>query len=61
MQRLGDSFYLGSANYEIMVLEAHCQAVLSQVLTAMTVEALRGNDESFDPFFCAGQASSRSD
>ena len=31
--------------------EAHCQAVLSQVLTAMTVEALRGTDESFDPFF----------
>lgn len=34
-----------------MILEAHCQAILSQVLTAMTVEALRGNDESFDPFF----------
>ena len=31
--------------------EAHCQAVLSQVLTAMTVEALRGTDESFNPFF----------
>lgn len=31
--------------------EAHCQAALSQVLTAMTVEALRGTDESFDPFF----------
>ena len=31
--------------------EAHCQAVLSQVLTAMTVEALRGTDESYDPFF----------
>ena len=31
--------------------EAHCQAVLSQVLTAMTVEALRGTDESFHPFF----------
>lgn len=31
--------------------EAHCQAVLSQVLTAMTVEALCGTDESFDPFF----------
>ena len=34
-----------------MVQEAHCQAVLSQVLTAMTVEALCGNDESFDAFF----------
>lgn len=31
--------------------EAHSQAALSQVLTAMTVEALRGTDESFDPFF----------
>lgn len=31
--------------------EAHCQAALSQILTAMTVEALRGTDESFDPFF----------
>ena len=31
--------------------EAHCQAVLSQVLTAMTVEALSGTDESYDPFF----------
>ncbi len=31
--------------------EANCQAVLSQVLTAMTVEALRGTDESYDPFF----------
>ena len=31
--------------------EAHCQAVLSQVLTAMTVEALCGTDESYDPFF----------
>ena len=34
-----------------MISEAHCQAVLSQVLTAMAVEALCGNDESFDPFF----------
>ena len=31
--------------------EAHGQAVVSQVLTAMTVEALRGTDESCDPFF----------
>lgn len=31
--------------------EAHCLAVLSQILTAMSVEALLGTDESFDPFF----------
>lgn len=31
--------------------EAHCQAALSQVLTAMTVESLRGTDESYDQFF----------
>ena len=31
--------------------EAHCQAALSQVLVAMTVEGLCGTDESFDPFF----------
>ena len=31
--------------------EAHCQATLSQVLVAMTVEGLSGTDESFDPFF----------
>lgn len=31
--------------------EAHCQAVLSQILTAMSVEALCGTDESFDAFF----------
>jgi phenylalanine ammonia-lyase len=31
--------------------EAHCQTALSQVLTAMSVEALCGTDESFDPFF----------
>lgn len=30
--------------------EAHLQAALAQVLTAMTVEALCGTDESFDPF-----------
>ena len=35
----------------LAVHEAHCQAALSQILTAMTVEALRGTDESFDPFF----------
>ncbi|KAF2791429.1 phenylalanine ammonia-lyase [Melanomma pulvis-pyrius CBS 109.77] len=31
--------------------EALCQAALSQVLTSMSVEALLGTDESFDPFF----------
>ena len=35
----------------LAIHEAHCQAALSQVLTAMTVEALCGTDESFDPFF----------
>ncbi|KAG7007616.1 phenylalanine aminomutase (L-beta-phenylalanine forming) [Physcia stellaris] len=33
--------------------DAHCLAVLSQVLTAMGVEALRGTDESFAPFIAA--------
>ena len=33
--------------------DAHYLAVLSQVTTAMSVEALRGNVESFDPFFAA--------
>ena len=33
--------------------DANNIAVLSQVLTAMSVEALRGTDESFDPFFAA--------
>lgn len=31
--------------------EVHSQAILSQLLTAMSVEALGGTDESFDPFF----------
>ena len=33
--------------------DAHGLAVLSQVLTAMSVEALCGTSESFDPFFAA--------
>lgn len=33
--------------------DAHCLAVLSQVLTAMGVEALRGTEESFAPFIAA--------
>ena len=35
----------------LAIHEAHGLAVLSQVLTAMSVEALRGTSESFDPFF----------
>lgn len=35
----------------LAIHEAHCQAVLSQILTAMSVEALCGSDESFHPFF----------
>lgn len=31
--------------------EAHSLAILSQLLTAMSVEALAGTEESFDPFF----------
>ncbi|MCJ1261075.1 hypothetical protein MMC22_000939 [Lobaria immixta] len=33
--------------------EALCLAALAQILTALSVEALRGTDESFDPFFAA--------
>lgn len=40
-----------SASVGVLALhDAHYLAVLSQVLTAMGVEALRGNSESFDPF-----------
>lgn len=35
----------------LAIHEAHGLTVLSQVLTAMSVEALRGTSESFDPFF----------
>ena len=35
----------------LAIHEAMCQALLSQILTAMSVEALTGTDESFDPFF----------
>ena len=31
--------------------DAHGAIILSQILTAMSVEALRGSTESFDPFF----------
>ena len=37
----------------LAVHDAHGLAVLSQVLTAMSVEALCGTSESFDPFFAA--------
>ena len=33
--------------------DANLMAILSQLLTAMSVEALKGTDESFDPFFAA--------
>ncbi len=36
--------------------DANGIAVLSQVLAAMSVEALRGTDESFDPFFATVRA-----
>ena len=35
----------------LAVHDSVLQAALSQVLTAMSVEALQGTDESFDPFF----------
>lgn len=35
----------------LAIHEIHCQVVLSQILTAMSVEALCGTDESFHPFF----------
>lgn len=35
----------------LAIHEAHSLAILSQLLTAMSVEALAGTDESFDPFF----------
>ncbi|KAF7894594.1 uncharacterized protein EAF01_010044 [Botrytis porri] len=35
----------------LAIHEAIMQALLSQILTAMSVEALAGTDESFDPFF----------
>lgn len=37
----------------LAIYDANSIAALSQVLTAMSVEALRGTDESFDPFFAA--------
>ena len=37
----------------LAIHEAHCLTALAQVLTAMSVEALLGTDESFDPFFAS--------
>ena len=37
----------------LAIQDANMIAVLSQLLTAMSVEALRGTDESFDPLFAA--------
>lgn len=42
---------ISAAAAAIAIHEAHQLAVLSQVMTAMSVEALRGTDESFDPLF----------
>ncbi|KAK8101523.1 phenylalanine ammonia-lyase [Apiospora kogelbergensis] len=44
----GTAFSAGVA--ALAAYECSCLAALSQVLTAMTVEALCGTDESFDPF-----------
>ncbi|KAL9107307.1 MAG: hypothetical protein Q9227_007759 [Pyrenula ochraceoflavens] len=45
----GTAFSAGPAS--LALHDAHCFAVLTQVLTAMTVEALEGTAESFAPFF----------
>lgn len=37
----------------LAIHDANSLAILSQLLTAMSVEALRGTDESFDAFFAA--------
>ncbi|RDL36930.1 uncharacterized protein BP5553_04363 [Venustampulla echinocandica] len=44
---------ISSAIGALAMHDSHCLAVLSQVLTCMSVEALRGTNESFDPFFAA--------
>lgn len=45
----GTSVSAGTA--ALAMHDANCLAVASQVLTAMSTEALRGTDESFDSFF----------
>ena len=42
---------ISSAVGALALHEVHGLVVMSEVLTAMSVEALLGNDESFDPFF----------
>ena len=44
---------MSAAVAALAIHEALNLAALSQVLTAMSVEALHGTDESFDPFFAA--------
>ena len=49
-----------SAGVGVLALhDAHCLAVLAQVLTAMGVEGLKGSIESFDPFLAAAAATTR--
>ena len=45
----GTAFSTGVA--ALAIHDAHCLAVASQILTAMSVEALNGSKESFDPIF----------
>lgn len=42
---------VSTAAAALVAHEANCLAAISQVLTAITVEALCGNPESFNPFF----------
>ncbi|KAK2734200.1 hypothetical protein FQN57_001854 [Myotisia sp. PD_48] len=42
---------MSAACATLVLHDAHQLAILSQILTAMTVEALQGAPESFDPFF----------
>lgn len=50
---LGNGTSVSAAVSALAMHEALGLAALSQVLTAMSVEALRGTDESFDPFLAA--------
>ncbi|KAF1956864.1 phenylalanine ammonia-lyase [Byssothecium circinans] len=42
---------ISAATAALVLHDAHVLAIMSQVLTAMSVEALQGTVESFDPFF----------
>ncbi|PVI01655.1 phenylalanine ammonia-lyase [Periconia macrospinosa] len=44
---------VSAATAALVLHDAHILAIFSQLLTAMTVEALLGTPESFDPFFAA--------